>query len=84
VIEQGSSEAQQSKALQLLLTLIRRNPELAIDFEIMSGPQMLSKVLMSKRCIVGFAILEVSVNIECAKVTHSTSQSLTVLRDTLW
>ncbi len=60
VIEQGSSEVQQAKALQLLLTLIRQNPELAINFEIMSGPQMLSKVLMSKRCIVGFAVLEAS------------------------
>ena len=60
VVEQSSSETQQAESLNLLLTLIRQNPEHAIDFEIMSGPQMLSKILVTKQCIIGFPILRVS------------------------
>ena len=65
-----TTELQQAHALKLLLTITAGCTELARQFSSMDGYAMLSKVLASRHCQLGFHIL---------KVRTSTSQLATVV-----
>ena len=49
----------QSKAVHLLLTLLRRFPPLTVTFTHMQGHEMLAVVLRSSRSPVGYSLIKV-------------------------
>jgi len=58
-IERRKVEHEQASALSVLFVLIKRDTKLAQEFLAINGYKMITKVFLSKRCVVGFEILKV-------------------------
>jgi hypothetical protein len=61
VVELQRSELEQAKALQLMFRLINRDIQLAHEFTESDGYEMIAKVFVSSRCIMGYEILKVRI-----------------------